>query len=228
MRNLATAMILILVLIPFGASAELRVPEIVRGFYAGAGIGSAEPSTWDYDYWYSDLESGDSDTSLSVFAGYRFNRYLAVEAGWFDGGTMGFDQSLVYVPELLDVYNTSVVLDVTAVNASAIGVLPFARIWEVYLRGGLAFYDADAEQRLTPSFGGESVERSIDDSDVDFLFGIGVGVTLFKRAHLRLEYQSFFIDEDLLAADDDSASVDTLLLDLQYRFGNGWQAAGSR
>jgi opacity protein-like surface antigen len=223
MRYLAA----VLILSPLGAGAQSEPSDPVQGFYAGAGIGDAEPTSWDTDYWYSDIDSGDSDTSLSVFAGYRFNRYLAAEVGWFEGGTMGWDQTLVYVPDLLDVYNTDVDLEVTAVNASAIGILPFARIWEVYLRGGLAYYDADAQQRLTPSFGGVTVERGVDDSSVDLLFGFGVGVTLFERAHVRLEFQSFFIDEDLLAVEEDTASVDTILLDVQYRFGNGGQAGGS-
>ena len=224
MRHLAA--LLILSLAPLGASAQMVSSSTVHGFYAGAGIGDAEPTSWDNDYWYSDIDSGDSDTSVSVFAGYHFNPYLAAEVGWFDAGTMGWDQSLVYVPELLDFYNTDVDLEVTAVNATVIGILPFARIWEGYIRGGLAFYDANANQRLTPSYGGTPVERSVDDSGADFLFGIGIGVTLFERAHVRLEFQSFFVDEDLIVAEDDTASVDTLLLDVQYRFGDGWRAAG--
>lgn len=224
MRYLAVTLALILAY--SGASAQLADAGTTRGFYGGVGFGDAEPTSWDNDYWYSDVDSGDGDTSLSVFAGYRFNRYLAAEVGWFDAGTMGWDQSLVYVPDLLDVYNTDVDLEVTAVNATVLGILPFARVWEAYIRGGAAFYDADADQRLTPSFGGATVERSIDDSGADLLFGIGIGVTLFQRAHVRLEFQSFFIDEDLIAVEDDTASVDTLLLDVQYRFGSGWQAAG--
>lgn len=226
MRHLAA--VLVLGLAPLAASAQWDPPatrEPVRGFYAGAGIGDAEPTGWEDDddyYYFSDSESGDSDTSLSVFAGYRFNRYLAAEVGWFDGGTMGWDQALVYVPDLLDVYNTDVDLEVTSVNASVLGILPFAGIWEGYLRGGVAFYDGSADQRLTPSFGGATIERSVDDSGTDLLFGIGIGVTLFGRAHLRLEYQSFLIDEDLLAGGVDSTSVDTILLDVQYRFGAGW------
>jgi opacity protein-like surface antigen len=217
MRYAAT--ILILMLAAPGAGAQSASPETFQGFYVGAGIGDAEPTSWDNDYWFSDVESGDGDTSLSVFAGYRFNRFLAAEVGWFDAGTMGWDQSLVYVPDLLDVYNTDVDLEVTGVNATVIGILPFARIWEAYLRGGLTYYDADADQRLTPSFGGVTVERSVDDSGADFLFGFGIGVTLFEQFHVRLEYQSFFIDEDLILVEEDAASVDTFLLDLQYRFG---------
>jgi hypothetical protein len=228
MRHLPAVMALALGVATPGAGAQSADPETVRGFYAGAGIGDAEPTSWDNDDWYGDIEDGDGDTSLSVFAGYRFNRYLAAEVGWFDAGTMGWDQPLVYVPELLDVYNTDVDLEVTAWNATVIGILPFARVWEGYLRGGATFYDADAAQRLTPSFGGATVERNVDDSGADFLFGIGIGVTLFERAHVRLEFQSFFIDEDLLVVEDDTASVDTLLLDVQYRFGDGWRAEGFR
>ena len=136
--------------------------------------------------------------------------------GWFDAGTLGWDQSQVYIPALLDVYNMDIDLDVSAVNASVLGILPFARIWEAYLRGGVAYYDADAKQRLTPSFGGETVSCSVSESGAELLFGLGIGVTFFDRAHLRLEYQTFFIDEDLLGAEGDTASVDTLL---QYRFG---------
>ena len=226
MRYLAAALVLILA--PLGASAQWAWPEKVSGFYGGAGIGDAQATSWDSDNWYGDTETGDSDSSVSLFAGYRFNQYVAAEVGWFDAGNLGWDQSQVYVPDLLDVYNTDIDLDVSTVNASVLGIFPFARIVEVYLRGGVTYYDADAEQRLTPSFGGETVSRSVSESGAELLLGIGVGVTFFDRAHLRLEYQTFFIDEDLLAADGDTASVDTLLLDLQYRFGGGWQASGSR
>jgi opacity protein-like surface antigen len=227
MRGLAA--VLAFCLAPLAASAQWeppRVAEPARGFYAGAGLGEAEPTSWedddDYYYYSSDTETGDSDTSLSVFAGYRFNRYVAAELGWFDAGTMGWDQSLVYVPELLDVYNTDIDLDVTSANVSVLGILPFARIWEGYIRGGVAFYDADADQRLAPSFGGETVRRRVDDSGADFLFGIGIGVTAFERVRFRLEFQGFTIDDDLLALEGGDASVSNFLLDVQYRFGGGW------
>jgi len=222
--------VLSLILAPLAADAELTSRETIQGFYAGAGIGNSGPTSWDSESWYNgdddynDSGDGDSDSSVSLFAGYRFNRYLAAELGWLDAGTMGWSQSRVYIPELLDEYNTDVDLDVTTVNASVIGILPFGRIWEAYILGGAAFYDASADQRLTPSFGGPVVQRNIDESNTDFLFGIGIGVTVFDHAHVRLGFQSFFIDDDLLAAEDESSTVDSLLLDVQYRFGGGWQS----
>lgn len=192
------------------------------GFYAGAGAGSTEPTTYDGSgYWYDgDFRSGDSATSVQAFVGYRLLPFLAFELAYLDASGMGYDESLVYLPELQDVYNTDVEIDVRAGELSLVVVLPFLRIWEVYGRLGLAYWDAEADQRLVPSFGGATVERTVDDSGAGFLFGIGGGVTLPRNLHLRLEYQSFDVDEDLLAADvEDNASIDTLLLDVQYRFG---------
>lgn len=213
---------LLLLLPPAGTATAQEEPAATRGFYVGAGVGSTEPTVLeDSDYWYAgDFESGDAGTSALAFAGYRFNRYFAVEAGYLDADGMGFDDSLVYVPDLLDVYNTDVDLDATAAEVSVLGIFPFLRIWEVYARLGLAFWDAESEQRLVPSFGGTPVERSLDDSGTGIAFGIGGGVTVVERLHLRLEYRFFDVDEDLLAADsDDGASIDTFALDVQYRFG---------
>ncbi len=205
-----------------GAAAQSEPPAELRGFYAGAGVGSSEPVSFEDDYWYSDTESGDSATSTLAFAGYRFNPYVAVETSYLDAQDTGWSGSLVYVPDLLDFYNTDADLDFSASQLAVIGILPFARIWEVYLRGGLAFWDADGEQRLTPSFGGAAVNRVVDDSGTGLLVGLGGGVTLPGNFHLRLELQVFDIDEDVLAAADaDGATLDTFVLDLQYRFG-GW------
>jgi hypothetical protein len=204
-----------------GAAAQDQ-PAPFTGFYAGVGVGSTEPTVYGGgDYWYyGDYDSGDSTSSTLVFAGWRFHQNFGVELGYIDAGGMGFDDSLVYVPDLLGTYNTDVDLDVTAGELSLVGAFPFARIWEFYGRIGLAYWDAESVQRLVPSFGGPVVHRTREDDGAGFLFGFGGGVTLASRLHLRLEYQFFDIDEDLLAGDDDDgASIDTFLLDAQYRFG---------
>ena len=47
---------------------------------------------------------------------------------------------------------------------------------------------------------------------------VGVGVTFGEAWHVRLDLQTVTIDEDVLNSDDD-ASVDSFLLELQYRIG---------
>lgn len=221
MRRLLPGLLLIAMSLP--ALGQPAADQAPRGFYLGAGIGSSSPSSFEGSGWYYwDTETGDSETSVLAFGGYRFNNYFAVELGYLDAQDTGFSDTLVFVPELLDIYNTDIDLDVSAAQLSVLGILPFAKIWEVYLRGGLALWDAEAEQRLTPSFGGVPVSRNVDDDGTGFLFGLGVGVTLFERFHVRLEYQTFEIEEGLLADEQlDAASLDTLSLDLQYRFDRG-------
>jgi opacity protein-like surface antigen len=203
-----------------GVAAQPQAPQELKGFYAGGGVGSTEPTSYDYEDWYyADVESGDSATSGMLFTGYRINKYVAVDAAYIDTDSVGWSESLVYVPELLGVYNTDIDLDIRAWQLSVSGILPFANIFEAYLRGGLAFWDADGTQQFTPSFGGAVVNRSVSDGGTGFLFGIGGSVRVLPRLHLLLEYQVFDVDEDLFATDYDSGTIDTFLLGVQYRFG---------
>jgi hypothetical protein len=215
MRDVAVC--LVAALVSVGVAAQPEPPQEISGFYAGAGVGSTEPASYNNDYWYSDVESGSSATSATLFAGYRVNRYVAVEAAYLDAGDVGWRESLVYVPDFLGVYNTDIDLDVSATQVSVSGILPFANIWEGYLRGGVAFWEADGTQQFTPSFGGPVVRRSVSDSGSGFLFGIGGRVRLLPQ--LPQLGSGLDVDEDLFAIDDDSGTMDTFLLALQYRFG---------
>jgi len=226
----STALFIALLLAPLLSGAQIIATNSeMRGFYAGAGVGGSQPYTSSDCYYYScDIndEDGDSGTAVNVFAGYRFNRFIAVEGGLFNADGLGWNSTLVYLPELLDLYNVNVDLDVRAAHASLLAIVPFATLFEVYLRGGVAYYDADASQQLTPSFGGAVVSRDVNDSATALLIGIGAGVSLPWHLHARIEYQLFDIDEKLLATPSDTSSVDTLMIDLQYRFGSHWRQKG--
>ena len=53
--------------------------------------------------------------------------------------------------------------------------------------------------------------------------GLGVGASLSKHVHMRFEYKSFFIDDEILALNDFyQGSLDTAILEVQYRFGDKW------
>jgi hypothetical protein len=58
----------------------------------------------------------------------------------------------------------------------------------------------------------------LDYKDTDPTRGVGAGVTLAESWHLRLEVQSLGIDREVLNARDDT-SLDSLLFEVQYRFG---------
>jgi hypothetical protein len=66
--------------------------------------------------------------------------------------------------------------------------------------------------------GGANACVGDDDEGTSFLFGIGIGASPTPAWHLRLEFQSFPIEEELLVASSDT-TVDTFLLEARYRFG---------
>lgn len=133
-------------------------------------------------------------------------------------GTIRWDKNLVYMPEFNDYYNNRVDLELTATEASVLGIFPFDDAFEVYLRIGAAFWDGESTQRLDQSFGDSVVTRSVQEDGTSLLLGVGVGFNLTPALQLRLDLQTLGIDEDALNAQEDT-SLDSILFEVQYRFG---------
>jgi len=202
--------------------------QTAGGFYAGGGIGWANvsvedddfddccyyyPYPYDYDY---DYDSGEEDVAFDAHIGYRFNPYFAAELGYLDAGKPHWDHRDVYVRGLDDYADTEVDLEIQAAQLSVLAILPFGGIWEGYARIGASFWRADAEQSVYPLFDDVYYTRSIDDEGTSFLFGIGIGASPAPGWHVRFEFQSFPIEEELLVSSGDT-TVDTFLLEVQFR-----------
>jgi Outer membrane protein beta-barrel domain len=187
-------------------ASTLAAAESPTGFYFGSGVGLASFTVEDESvgccagYYYGlGYINGDNATSLDLNVGYRVNRHLAAELEVFDTSPE-WRQGLVYFPELNDQYNNFVDADLQAVELSAIGLLPFGRAWEAYIRGGIAFWQGDAAQTLVRVSDSAIVRRSLDESGADFVFAAGIGVSPRPAWHLRFEWQTFDIDRDLIGA----------------------------
>lgn len=156
-----------------------------------------------------------SDAGFGFFAGYRFNTHLAVEAGYFDIGSVAYRAeargNITGVP-------TDAVLRVDTetpgIIASALGVWPLSYRWEVYGRAGAlfgrnefrAFYD-DVEQNPRR---GEFTEDSIDA-----LVGVGTSYNFLEIYDLRLEYLRIFDAGDKTTVEGD---VDMISLGVTVTF----------
>lgn len=213
------------------ATAAPASAQTPHGFYGGGGIGWSNLSVQENDsngcsFWYylwlntcvsdNDYDSGEEEVGFGAHMGYRFNPYIAAEIGYLDAGKPGWGQSAVYVQELGDYADTQSDLEIQAAQISGLAILPFSRTWEIYMRLGASFWKADAQQSVHSPAGDVVYTRSIDDQGTGWLIGLGIGASPTPRWHARLELQSFQIDEDLLGVHGD-ASVDTVLLELQYR-----------
>jgi hypothetical protein len=198
-----------------------------HGFYLGGGGSYSTVSVQvddgchGDDCWWGDYDhydEGDGTTSYAVHAGYRFNAFVAAEVNYFDTSTIRWDQNFVYMPEFDGYYNNHVNFKSQVTEVSALGILPFADIFEIYFRLGAGLWDAESDQRLDDPYGPAVIHRSVDDDGTGWLIGLGFGVTLADAWHLRLDLQTLSIDGDALNTNEDS-SIDSVLFEVQYRFG---------
>jgi OOP family OmpA-OmpF porin len=194
------------------------------GFYVGAGIADANFTVTDgadcgafgyCDRWSRD---GHSDSGWTATAGWRVNRWFALEAGYVDAGTPRWDDFFVLVPSLNGIYDVQSAVDIRATELSAVGILPFFDRWDVYAKLGGARWDAKTRQRAVDPFTGRSLVRTFDDSGTGFVVGLGAGVTFAERVRARVEVRGIQVDRDLLVEPSGSAVLVVADLQIQYRF----------
>jgi hypothetical protein len=162
------------------ASAWLVPPAFAQdsnpeGFYLGAGLGDFTTDIESIDDVDDvDLDFDPDDNASKLFAGWRFNRFVAVQVDVID-----FERSR-------DARN---ILDVVATRSegvapSLVGTLPLGPI-ELFARAGILFYDVEVSRNNSSLF---------DESSRDPIYGAGVGVTIAERVNLRAEYEVVEID----------------------------------
>jgi OOP family OmpA-OmpF porin len=137
--------------------------------YLGVSVGEASQSADGFD---------GSDTSFKLLGGYSFNKYLAAEAGYVDGGTQK---------------DTIGALDVKASShgyfAAVLAKLPLGNVVAPYAKLGYVVYDSTT----TASSGGARFSESFHDDDL--LYGIGCEFHLGKSFRLRAEYEQIDVPD---------------------------------
>jgi hypothetical protein len=152
-------------------TASNALAQNSSGLYVGLGYGdfaSQIDTIGDVD-----IDFDADDDAFKLFAGWRFNPYLAAELNYIDFGA------------------PAATVDALAIRADATGWAPYVIAtlplgnWELFAKGGLVFYDAEVRAN---GFG-------IADRGRDVAYGGGVGLTLLERLHLRAEYERLEISE---------------------------------
>jgi opacity protein-like surface antigen len=167
-RSIAAA-----ILIALGTTPVLA--ENDSGPYVGAGVGRFNVEIDNVGDVPDTVGSFDADdTTFRAFVGWRFNPYLAVELDYLDLGNPedNIDQQRVNA-------------DVNGIAPYVVGTLPVGPV-ELFAKAGYLFYDVKVDvDDLTIA----------DDSNEDFVYGGGIGITLFEHLHTRLEYEVIEIEE---------------------------------
>ena len=170
MKRIAAAGMLVALI-----AAPAHAEENDSGLYLGAGAGRFNVEIDDAEDVTDTVGGFDADdTTFKAFAGWRFNPYFGVELDYMDLGN----------PEdRID--NRRVNADVNGIAPYVVGTLPIGP-FELFAKAGYLFYDVKIDV--------DDLDV-VDDNNEDFVYGGGLGITLFEHLHARLEYEVIDIND---------------------------------
>ena len=167
-----TKLMAIVLAVGLSNSAWSQVAENNDGFYVGAALGNFESEIDDIEDANFDFDADES--AARIFAGWRFNGFVAIELGRYDFGEATNAADLLAIST-----------DTKGWAPSIVGTLPVGPV-EFFIRGGILFYDVEVNLD-----GGQL----LDESGEDPVYAAGVGVTVLERLNLKLEYEVVEISE---------------------------------
>jgi OOP family OmpA-OmpF porin len=198
------------------AAAAAAAQAQDAGWYIG-GNGGLSAAKIDDRRISSDLLSGgyattsindnERDAGFKLFGGYRFDRYFALEAGYFDLGKFGFTADTLPPGAL----NGTIRLQ--GANVDAVGMLPFTDRFFAFGRFGAAY--AQARDRFTGTGAVNVLEPSARRDATNYKFGAGLEYDFTEHFGSRLEAERYRVDD----AVGNRGSVDLFSVGLLYRFG---------
>ncbi|NTS76194.1 OmpA family protein [Catenovulum sp. SM1970] len=156
----------------------------------------------------NDVNLDDSDTSVSLFGGYRFNPYFSLELGYQDLG----DRDVSYTgteTNLFDYYDNAARLHPDSgdgIKVAAVISWPINPEWTLSGRLGLFKW----EQEYTGVNSNNIIAKREDDG-TDPMFGLEVGYHLRRDIQLYAAYDMIEFDHD---------DVTNLGLGIRYFFGS--------
>jgi OmpA-OmpF porin, OOP family len=184
------------------------------GFYIGAYFGQASKdiSRNFFEDFKNDIHAflgytpaeetitfDDSDSSYSLFAGYRLNTYLAFEGGYSRLGQVTYhSRSTGTFPMDTGFVNTTFESETSGFTLSVLGTLPLTRDWELYGRGGVLFatnrlaLSIRTHQEVFVSSLGTEFSDSFSKGSTDTYAALGISRRFFENYTVRLEYQRAF------------------------------------
>lgn len=184
-------------------SGQALADDNDSGFYLGGGYGQFDVKI-DNVQGVTDV-IGDIDTDDSawkVFAGWRFNKFISLEADYIDLGNPrgNFDAAGS---------DGDYSLELAGFGAYVIGTLPIT-IFELSAKVGYYFHDVELKIDLDNFGSGNGNVIDADESSEALVYGVGAGITLIDHINVKVEYELMDLDR----VDD----ANTLWLTAAWRF----------
>lgn len=193
--------------------------------YGGGSIGQSQARIDEDRINASLLAAGLTTTSMSkdqhdigfkLFGGYQFNRYVALEGGYFNLGKFGFTSTTVPVGTLTGQ------IKLQGVNLDLVGSLPLGERWTVLGRVGAQY--AQAKDSFS-STGAVSVGNpNPSKSAINYKYGAGLQYELNPSILVRAEAERYRVDD----AVGNRGDVNFFAVSLVFPFGRTPAAAAPR
>ena len=186
------------------------------GWYTGFNAGQSRAKIDDTRIADGLLDDGFTTTSISnddlhfgfkAFGGYEFNRYFALEGGYFNLGKFGFTADTLPAGSLRGD------IKLQGANFDAVGSVPLGDKFSLFARAGVNYADAK------DSFAGTGSVAVIDPSPgkwaANYKFGFGAEYDFTRFIGMRLEAERYRIDD----AVGNKGDVDLYTAGLVFKFG---------
>lgn len=186
------------------------------GWYAGANIGQSNATIDDARITSGLLSNSlvagpfnntERDRGFKLFGGYQYNKYLSVEAGYFDLGRFGFSTTTTPTGTL------SGDIRLKGLNLDAVGTLPITEKFSAFGRIGVAY--THAEDSFVGTGAVNVLNPNPSSRDTNLKVGLGVQYAFTDALSLRAEIERYRVND----AVGNKGEVDLASLGLVYRFG---------
>ncbi len=199
------------------ASTNALAQDDQRGFYVGLSFGQSKVSIDDSDVptvggaTATSISKDETDSGFKLYGGYRFTRNFALEGGWADLGSFRATRN-VTAPA---VGSFTAEIESSGPYIDAVGIIP---LQQFALFGKLGAMYAKTEATLSTTGAvilAPGIPRSVDDSELEFKFGLGASYSFTRNFAIRAEYERFF---DVGSSDTAEGDIDLISIGIVFRF----------
>ena len=198
------------------AIPSARADEWGNGGYVGGNVGRSQARIDDArisdslflpGFSTTSIQNDDRDTGFKLFGGFSFNRYFAVEGGYYNLGQFGFVANTVPAGTLTGT------IKVQGVNLDLVGRVPIGEKFSVFGRIGATYGETKDTFVGTGALG--VLDGNLRKRGANYKFGAGLQYDFNPSFAVRAEAERYRVDDGLGNKDH----VDLLSLGLVYRFG---------
>ena len=193
------------------------------GWYLGANVGKSKAkiddariiNTLSPGLSITTIHDNNSDTGFKVFGGYSFNKYFALEGGYFNLGKFGYDATTIPAGTL------NGEIKVNGFNLDAVLSLPITEKFSVFGRVGVDRAKADVTFVGT----GFAVVKNPNPSEqsTNLKYGAGLQYDFTRSFGMRAEVERYRINDAI----GNKGDIDLASIGVLFRFGRKAPRAAS-